>query len=341
MFTSAIKTYGHGILQRPALRSIPLSRFARPMSTAQRAPLLLSPAEAHQLAKSPDHDVSILDATWFMPNSPRQAREEYLAQHLPNAQFLDLDEVAGPHELGLKHMMPSPQVFADACGAMGIKPSSHVIIYDAHGVFSAPRALFMFKTFGHANASIINGGLPRWLAEGFPTESGESRKSLLATYPPPTLFTGAIRNYEQVVENSKRDMNDPAGELVLDARSHGRYTGKDPEPRPGLASGHIPNSFSLPFNTFLKQNQGLNNTTYTTLLSPKEIKEALINAVGLQRAQLIIDGTASAVTTCGSGMTAGVLWLGLQLLGAHKVALYDESWTGYAMRKESVIEKSA
>ncbi|KAH0838588.1 Rhodanese-like domain-containing protein [Lanmaoa asiatica] len=149
--------------------------------------------------------------------------------------------------------------------------------------------------------------------------------------------------YEQVVANSLPDpASDPAVELVVDARSRGRFIGTDPEPRPGLSSGHIPHSFSLPFNVFLKIHTAPNSLVqYTTFLSEPEIRQALVDAVGADHAQLVLTGKRPITTSCGSGMTAGILWLGLKLLGAPNVALYDESWAGYASRAESRIEKSA
>lgn len=277
-----------------------------------------------------------------MPNSPRNPKAEFTSKRIPGAQLLDLDEVASPHELGLKHMMPSSEVFAKACSQLGISPSSHVVIYDSQGVFSSPRALFMFRAFGHEKSSILNGGLPQWIDEGLPLEPESPSQPKVAEYPTPTFHPEVIRGYEEVVANSAFDpKTNVHAELVLDARSKGRWDGVDPEPRPGLSSGHIPNSISLPFNLFLQKHTGQNGSEYTTILSPAEIRQVLEDTVGAEEAEDIIAGERSVVTSCGSGMTAGILWLGLQLLGARKVALYDESWTGYAIRPTSKIEKSA
>ncbi|PPR01175.1 hypothetical protein CVT24_006051 [Panaeolus cyanescens] len=315
------------------------------MSSAA-APLLLSAKQAFDLQKSASTaggpSVSILDATWFMPNSPRKSKQEFLDKRIPESQFLDLDEVASPNELGLKHMMPDNQTFARACEKFGVSPNTHVILYDAHGVFSSPRALFMFRSFGHENSSIINGGLPQWVEDGLPTVSGQGvPEPKPATYPPPKLNEQAIRSYDQIVANTKCELAAPATSLVLDARPGGRFKGTDPEPRPGLSSGHMPNSFSLPFSMFLQQHKNKEGQTYSTFLPPDEVKKALENAVGAAEASKIISGERPVVTSCGSGMTAGVLWLGLKLLGVKQIGLYDESWTGYAMRSTSVIEKSS
>lgn len=303
-------------------------------------PLLLSPKQVADLTKSSTL-VTVLDSTWFMPNSPRNANAEYLSKRIPGSQFLDLDEVASSHELGLKHMMPDSKTFALACEKLGITPTTHVVIYDSHGVFSAPRALFMFRSFDHQSSSIIDGGLPRWADEDLPLETTEPTHPQPTHYPAPNLNEDALKSYDQIVSNSKYDPSKNADSaLVLDARPRGRFTGTDPEPRPGLSSGHMPHSFSLPYNVFLQKHSSKQGSEYTTFLTPSEIQKALEATVGPAEVEKILRGERSVTTSCGSGMTAGVLWLGLQLLGAQKVALYDESWTGYAMRPSSDIEKS-
>ncbi|TFK57434.1 Rhodanese-like protein [Heliocybe sulcata] len=319
-----------GTLYRRSLSAI----SSRAMSST---PLLVKPSELLELTKT---GVTILDASWHMPNSPRKGKEEFLLNRIPNAQFLDLDEVATPNELGLKHMMPSARQFADACEYWGIQPSTHVVIYDSHGVFSSPRALFMFKAFGHEKSSVLDGGLPRWEAEGYPVETGPPLTTVKKTdYPEPSLDENAIRSYKQIAHNASLNPTDPISELVLDARPRGRWIGSDPEPRPGLPSGHIPYSRSLPFSTFLQTNKVPgSDATYTTFLPSAALHEKLVSAVGPDNAEKILKGERSVVTSCGSGMTAGVLWLGLRLLGTSKIGLYDESWTGYAARQSSIID---
>ncbi|RXW24739.1 hypothetical protein EST38_g1120 [Candolleomyces aberdarensis] len=222
-------------------------------------------------------------------------------------------------------MMPSNDLFAKACGELGVSPSSHVVLYDTHGVFSSPRALFMFRTFGHEKSSIVNGGLPRWADEGLPVDTEPPTKPEPTSYQPPTFHSEAIRSYEDVVANSAFDPKTSIKvELLLDARSRGRYQGTDPEPRPGLSSGHIPNSISLPFNLFLQKNVSSEGIEYTNILPPAEIRRVLEDTIGQEELEDLVNGQRSVITSCGSGMTAGVLWLGLQLLGAKRVALYDE-----------------
>jgi len=289
----------------------------------------------HQLLLAPQDvnaskDAILVDATWFMPNlvPPRSGFAEWKVRRLPGARFLDLDTVAAHNDLGLKHMLPSGEVFAKACEEMGIEPGSHVVFYDTHGVFSSPRALYMFKSFGHEKASILDGGLPRWESEGLPIEAGEPGEVKPSKYPPPELNKDAVRSYEQIVENAKLDPStSSAAELVLDARPYGRFTGQDPEPRASLSSGHMPHARPLPFNTLIQKNE----KGYTTFLPQDKLKQVFESALGDGKDRPI-------VASCGSGMTAGTIWLAGQLLGK-PVAIYDESWTGYAMRPESVIVK--
>ncbi|PVG04831.1 Rhodanese-like protein [Serendipita vermifera] len=369
-----------------------------------RSSLLLTPRQVQEL---PPESTKIFDATWFMPNSPRNARSEFTKLRIPGAQYLDLDEVAAPNDLGLKHMMPTPQQFKEACDIFGLSKEDSVILYDSHGIFSSPRALFMFKAFGHPRAYVLNGGLPAWIEEGLPvdettpsrqdvsqanltggrstTDSGESRTVGAGRgYPVPHMDPGIIRSYEQMFHNAS--LGGEAAELVLDARPKARFTGDAPEPRPGLPSGHMPNSVSVPFSSLLASRpftprsvptQGSASTastsanvdhlsaTYTTLLEPEELTrvlnglfldaknekelegsklsiekgEKLVGTeLGVGTLDRILRGRQAVVVSCGSGMTAAVIWLALQELKTTRpIALYDESWSGYALRRESPI----
>jgi len=196
----------------------------------------------------------------------------------------------------------------------------------------------MFKAFGHESCSILNGGLPLWEENQFPVENQSPQDANESDYPTPTLDVEAIASYEQIVYNSQLDVStETVAAIVLDARSLGRYLGSLPEPRPGLPSGHIPNSLPLPYTHFVESHKTA-SASYTTLLKPPEIRLALRDLLGAKVADEIIEGKRAVVTTCGSGMTAAILWLGLKLIGAEKVGLYDESWTGYASRESSKIE---
>ncbi|KAI0359183.1 Rhodanese-like protein [Trametes cingulata] len=321
---------------------------------ADHCPLVLTPAQLHNLKTTTTDasDLVVLDASWHMPTSPRKGAEEFLRVHLPTARFLDLDAVAAPHPLSLPHMMPDPATFARACAQLGISPKTHVVLYDTHGVFSSPRALYMFRAFGHHRSSILDGGLPGWQVHGGSTEDGPAPTvHMWANYPPPKLNTSVVKDYDQMVANSRRDPTKETDAFyVLDARAKDRFLGKAPEPRPGLRSGHMPYAVSLPFNAFLETHtvpQHVANVvrpdgtdgpyTYTRLRSTQGMLTALEEALGSERAKEVLEGKRQVVTSCGSGMTAGILWLGLQLLGVERVGLYDESWMGYAMRPESKV----
>ncbi|KAF8585549.1 Rhodanese-like protein [Ramaria rubella] len=340
------------------------------MSTTRiaRAPLLVTPLQVQQL---PAQSTVFIDASWVMPNSPRKPKEEFTSLRIPNAKFLDIDAVAKHTEegakLGLKHMMPEPQVFALACSQLGISRDSHVILYDTHGLFSSPRALFMFRAFSHANSSVLDGGLPRWIDEGYQVETTPSGVTVFednndtitekdTSYPVPPVNETIIRSYLEMVSNSTMPRTDSTTDLVLDARSRGRYLGVDPEPRPGLSSGHIPGSFSLPFNQFTNQHKVSPDSPlasyppylssgYTTLRTPEQLSEEVRKSVGPEFGEQILLGQRRVVATCGSGMTAAVLWLGLSSVWEAQgrdppsLGIYDESWTGYAARQESVIIK--
>ncbi|KAL1738374.1 Rhodanese-like domain-containing protein [Schizophyllum fasciatum] len=317
-----------------ASRICPRRAFLRRFSSNVADKYLVTPKEANELVQG--QGAVILDSTWFMPNSPRNGAKEFAAKRIPQARFFDLDAVASPHELGLMHMIPPPRVFADACEKFGISPATPVIIYDAHGVFSSPRGLFTFRTFNHEKSVILDGGLPRWEAEGLPVETSEPAVPTAVDYPTPEFNAGAIRSYEQMLANFTG--KDTPTELVLDARPKNRFLGIDPEPRPSIRSGHMPKSVSLTFSLFL-QNNNVNGKEFTTYLPPDKIREALVGAVGAERAQAIIDGKLPVITSCGSGMTAAIVWLGLRQLGVKDVSLYDESWTGYGMRESSPVVK--
>ncbi|OCH96593.1 Rhodanese-like protein [Obba rivulosa] len=294
-------------------------------------PLVLKPAEVAAIQPRNPGDLVVLDASWHMPNSLRKAREDFRKSHILGSYFLDLDEVASSHPLGLKHMMPSPELFAQTCEQFGIRPDSHVVLYDTHGVFSSPRALFMFRSFGHERSSILDGGFPAWRAANLPTAGGEPAPLQRSSYPTAALHPDVVVGYDDIVTNENKDPDqDTSAFIVLDARSQGRFLATDPEPRPGLPSGHIPHSFSLPFQVFLNAPNEVQ--PYVTLRTPEDMRSSLENVLPRGHLDAILEGRRKVATSCGSGMTAGILWLGLQTLGA-KAAIYDESWTGYAMHK--------
>jgi thiosulfate/3-mercaptopyruvate sulfurtransferase len=259
-------------------------------------------------------DVRIVDGSWHMPQLKRDPRAEFAAAHIPGAVFFDIDANAD-HATSLPHMLPSAREFARAVGGLGIGARDRVIIYDSRGVASAARVWWTFRAFGHDAVAVLDGGLPRWRAEGRPVESGTPA-------PRPRKFTARLRrSLVRDLAAMRRNVTTRKAQ-VLDARSRGRFAGTEPEPRAGLRSGHIPGSLNLPYDE-LYQKDG-------TLLPPQELK-AKFEAAGLDLGKPV-------VTSCGSGVTASVLALGLYAAGRPDVAVYDGSWTEWGGRADTPIE---
>jgi thiosulfate/3-mercaptopyruvate sulfurtransferase len=264
-------------------------------------PLVTTQWLAHHLD---DATVRILDGSWYLPQSGRNARAEYEQGHVPGAVFCDLDAMSDP-DTRLPHMLPSARQFARDAGLLGVANDMVVVVYDDSGVnMSAPRIWWMFRAFGHEQVAVLDGGFRKWRAEGRPVERG----NLIPT--PRTFVPGCgletVRTLEQIRENLVTQQ-----EQVLDARSRGRFAGTEPEPRPGVRGGHIPGSANLPFQELVGDDG--------TLLSPERMR-ARYEEAG-------IDLSRPVVTTCGSGTTACALLLGLHVLGVKSAALYDGSWS--------------
>jgi len=265
-----------------------------------------------------DEDVKIIDATWFLPPMGRDAEIEYELRHIPGAVRFDIDTVATKID-DLPHMMPSPETFAKAVGNLGISRRDHVICYDALGGFcAAMRAWWMFRAFGHDHVSVLNGGLPKWMAEKKPIDKGivEPAKTHYEAQP---LKTSLIRTYDDVLGNI-----DSKAETLVDARSLGRFKGEEPEPRPSKRAGHIPGSVNLPFTELMDDKKFF-------MFRDADTIEAAFRKAGLQ----IEDKMA---ISCGSGVTACVPAFGLFLLGIEEVPVYDGSWAEWGDREDSPIE---
>lgn len=271
----------------------------------------------------------------------------------------DSESLGGPKGLG--HMMPSKEKFAEACSVRGIKPTDHVVLYDSVGIFSSPRGWYTFKAMGHDKVSVLDGGLQRYLTEllGDGAERGEPEMTVeKSEYPIPHTQHDAVRSYDEIVKNSEKPTEADDSEIIFDARSYERWTGDAPEPRPSLSSGHIPHSLSLPFTSLISPSSPPSRT-WSTYLPPSELKEAIL--VGLagkapssalskeertlaeRKWEEIKSGKKGVVWSCGSGMTACVGVLAMRIVAEadgeklNNVSIYDESWTGYAMRPESKI----
>ena len=259
-------------------------------------------------------DVRVVDGSWHMPHLERDPRAEFEAAHIPGAVFFDIDAIAD-RSTNLPHMLPSAAEFAAAVGALGIGSGDRVIVYDVRGVVSAARVWWTFRAFGHDAVAVLDGGLKKWRAESRPIESGVAK-------PASRVFTARPRpELVRSLAAMRANISSRAAQ-VLDARSAGRFAGTEPEPRAGLRGGHIPGSLNLPYETLYRPDG--------TLKAPDELGAA-VRASGVDLGKPI-------VTTCGSGVTASVLALGLYLLGRRDVAVYDGSWSEWGGRADTPVE---
>lgn len=259
-------------------------------------------------------NVRLLDASWHMPAANRDAAQEYRRCHIPGAAFFDIDAISDG-VTHLPHMLPGVDDFARAVGGLGIGNDDHVVVYDRHGLMSAPRVWWTFRVFGHARVSVLDGGLPKWRREGWPLAErpgAVARKIFTARFRP-ELVSGKSRLLGNIREQ---------GAQVIDARSAGRFYGRVPEPRPGLRGGHIPRSLNLPFERLFDGE--------TLRVRPAEELRALFADIGL-------DPGRPVIATCGSGITACVLALGLHLIGAEDVSVYDGAWAEWGASPETPV----
>ncbi len=260
-------------------------------------------------------DVRIVDASWYLATAGREPKSEYAEQHIPGAVFFDIDEIADTTN-PLPHMLPSAEKFAARVRRLGLGDGNRIVLYDGSGTVSATRGWWMFRLFGATDVAVLDGGLPKWMAEGRPLDAN-------APMPRERHFTARlnttmVRDVDQVLANLAHRT-----EQVVDARSAGRFQGSEPEPRAGLRGGRIPGSLNLPF-------AALFDPTSNTLKGGAEIRRTF-EAAG-------VDLDRPVVTTCGSGITACVLALGLHLIGHREIAVYDGSWSEWGARDDLPIE---
>ncbi|WP_312164454.1 3-mercaptopyruvate sulfurtransferase [Phenylobacterium sp.] len=248
-------------------------------------------------------DVRVVDGSWHMPAEARNGREEHLQRHVSGAVFFDIDHVAD-HDTDLPHMLPTPQAFAEAAGALGLARDAQIVVYDVHGIRSAARVWWTLRAMGYDKVHVLDGGLRKWLAEGRPVEAGEVRPQPVAVEP--RFDPGLVRSAADV-----REILASGAARMLDARAAARFTGEAPEPRAGLRSGHMPGAANLPWEQVIAADG---------TLRPADELKATFEAAGVDLARPI-------VTTCGSGVTASVLALALARLGLDRTAVYDGSWT--------------
>ena len=263
-----------------------------------------------------DPHVKPVDGSWYMPAEARDGRSEFEIAHIPGAVFFDIDAIADT-AIPLPHMFPSAQQFSDDVGELGISNQDHVIAYGGNQM-SACRVWWMFKAFGHDKVSVLDGCFTTWNGEGRPIESGPAR-------PEKSIFNAhyneeMVRTADHLRRLIAQDGADQ--EQILDARSAGRFSGRDPEPRPELPSGHMPGAFNLPFGELLTADQRFR--------TPDELAAAFTRSG--------IDPDKPVIASCGSGMSAAVLLFALGRLGHHRLSLYDGSWTEWASLGDAPIE---
>ncbi|MEO5323736.1 3-mercaptopyruvate sulfurtransferase [Mesorhizobium sp. CC13] len=246
--------------------------------------------------------LSIVDASWYLPAQKRDARAEYDAAHIPGSVFFDLDLVCDL-DSALPHMLPSPALFARHAGSMGISADDTIVIYDGPGFLAAPRVWWMFRIMGVFQVYILDGGFDRWKADGRPVTSQPTKTA-------PNVFHVDYDASKVVSLAEMREIVRSGAAQVADARSAGRFEGRDPEPRAGLRSGHMPGARNVPSASLSENGE----------LLPLDRLKSTLEAAGL-------DLSKPVVTTCGSGVTAAVITLALQSLGHGDNRLYDGSWT--------------
>ncbi len=261
-----------------------------------------------------DPDLRILDASWYLPDMNRDARAEFEAAHIPGARFFDIDEISDQRS-NMPHMAPPTEKFISRMRAMGVGDGHQVIVYDGAGMFSAARVWWLFRLMGKTDVAVLDGGFPKWTAEGRPLE--DMPPVMRDRHITVSRQNQLVRDVTQVAAASKLGDHE-----IIDARAPGRFRGEEAEPRPGLRAGHIPGSRNVHYRTLLADDG--------TMKSVTELREVFARAG--------VDLTRPAITSCGSGVTAAIISLALERLGHRQHSLYDGSWAEWGMYDDLKVE---
>lgn len=258
-------------------------------------------------------NVAVVDGSWYLPQHNRQGFEEYLAHHIPGAVYFDIDEISD-HSSQLPHMLPPPHTFELHMTRLGIANGMDIVVYDGMGLFSAPRVWWTLRVFGEKNVFILDGGFPKWKKEGRPVETGMPKIT-------PSDFKAKfdadlVADYERI----EKTLNEHSAQVV-NSRPAKRFAGEAPEPREGVASGHMPGSLNLPSDELVQDGA----------LASNEKIEAAVAKAG-------VDLSKPVITSCGSGVSASLLWLALNSIGKTPKALYDGSWSDWGTREGAPVE---
>lgn len=262
-----------------------------------------------------DPDLRVIDASWYLPAMARNGRAEYEANHIPGARFFDIDDISDTRS-PLPHMAPPPEKFISRMRAMGVGDGHQVVVYDGQGIFSAARVWWTFRLMGKTDVAVLDGGFPKWLKEGRPTE--DMAPILRDRHITVQRQAGLVKDVTQVAQASKLGSH-----TIIDARAAARFRGDEPEPRAGLRAGHIPGSVNLPFGQVLNADG--------TMKSPDALRAAF-DAAGA-------DLTKPVITSCGSGVTGAILSLALERMGHRDHALYDGSWSEWGAYDDLPVAK--